>query len=144
MKNTKYLFGICCLVGIAVASQQAKDGFQWPADFKEHIQRLPATTQQIGSLADAVADLHNESMRAQANTQWIQTQIDLIVKYVDENRPAVDKLNVQVQTLDKENKRIRAELAEFQKGACPLMVRTAKSQSEKDHVKEMCRPFLTN
>jgi len=45
--------------------------------------------------------------------QWLQTQIDLI-------RPAADKLNVQIQTLDQENKRMRAELAESsEKGVCP-------------------------
>jgi len=40
VKNTKCLLGVSCLISVAVASQRAKGGFQWPADFKEHFPKI--------------------------------------------------------------------------------------------------------
>lgn len=139
MTKPRILLVACCFVAVIAAAQQIESSFNWPADYSEHVKKLATDNEKISSLTNAVSDLHNQSMRDQANSQWLQTQIDLIVKYVDENRPTVSKLNGKIEELEHENEQMKSRMKKFQTTACPMLLRTAASSEEKRGVNALCR-----
>jgi len=139
MRKMSFLFAACSLTIILASAQQVESGFKWPVGYGEHVKKLPTINEKVISLTDAVDDLHNQSMRDEANSHWLQTQIDLIVKYVDVNRPTVDNLNVQVKDLERENDKMKSQIQEFQTAVCPFLLRAAASQDEKQRASALCR-----